>query len=523
MDDSHSRLAMIPADTFAILTPRRDDEKALGLMRQMTLGFTFGKGYKKPHNDRSGMDLCIGAAGQNIHNIAPVHGSIILHPRSGAIMLQGSSPQNPLVVIEGTGRIQLFADQSYVVSKQTRLQIGDLKFILRTCSYEGKEYDGFTTVRNDLFTTLGLEKPESHLESLPRPQTWLKLGSALIHSSLGGGSFGWVQVGVHYQKGEPLAVKTIRLGVRSFTKQILEGGGLSVVPSLSQAREILCYHGCSIDAANFRQQGHAHFCHHLTVTIWMVFPSATRDFAKHDWRMESLPVKAQMIRGILESLSALHKAGWMHRDLTPQNVLILPEKPPKAVVTDYGKALQAKIAYPANIGPLYTQAPEVDGTNEYTNRIDVWSAGLIICNMIIPEQFQHFVRLESPRNPNLGPQLINHLEIYGTKGMQEATIAGLVQLMISIDPSDRPEVADVLREFPKWDHERSEWIATSGHSDGPLTKKAKASGVPSSSDDGQWPELPAAGTFKDLDKEDEDLHAELGDLSGLKQMRCDCM
>ncbi|KAL9580663.1 MAG: hypothetical protein Q9203_006210 [Teloschistes exilis] len=416
----------------------------------MTLGFTFGKGYKKPHNDRSGMDLCIGAAGQNIHNIAPVHGSIILHPRSGAIMLQGSSPQNPLVVIEGTGRIQLFADQSYVVSKQTRLQIGDLKFILRTCSYEGKEYDGFTTVRNDLFTTLGLEKPESHLESLPRPQTWLKLGSALIHSSLGGGLFGWVQVGVHYQKGEPLAVKTIRLGVRSFTKQILEGGGLSVVPTL-------------------------------------------------------------------------HKAGWMHRDLTPQNVLILPEKPPKAVVTDYGKALQAKIAYPANIAPLYTQAPEVDGTNEYTNRIDVWSAGLIICNMIIPEQFQHFVRLESPRNPNLGPQLINHLEIYGTKGMQEATIAGLVQLMISIDPSDRPEVADVLREFPKWNHERSEWIATSGHSDGPLTKKAKASSVPSSSDDGQWPELPAAGTFKDLDKEDEDLHAELGDLSGLKQMRCDRM
>lgn len=148
--------------------------------------------------------------------------------------------------------------------------------------------------------------------------------------------------------------------------------------------------------------------------------------------MESLPVKVQMIRGTLEGLSALHKAGWMHRDLIPQNVLIMSEKPPKAVITDYGKALRAKIAYSTNIGPLYTQAPEVDGTNEYTNRIDVWSAGLIICTMIIPEQFQHFVRLESPRNPNLGPQMINQLEIYGTKGMQEATIAGLVQLMISI-------------------------------------------------------------------------------------------
>ncbi|KAL9579780.1 MAG: hypothetical protein Q9212_004903 [Teloschistes hypoglaucus] len=165
------------------------------------------------------------------------------------------------------------------------------------------------------------------------------------------------------------------------------------------------------------------------------------------------------------------------------------------------------------IGPEYIQAPEVDGTTEYTDRIDFWSAGIIICDMLIPEHFERFAWLERPRNPNLGPQLVHQLKIYGRKGNQESSIAGLARLMISVDPSDRPDAAKVFAEFPEWDHKRSEWVATSSHSDGPLTKKAKASDDLTSSVDDDWLGLPAAGDFKGLNKEDEDLLAELGDLS----------
>ncbi|KAL9582571.1 MAG: hypothetical protein Q9212_003213 [Teloschistes hypoglaucus] len=418
-------------------------------------------------------------------------------------MVRGSSPHNPVVIYEGTDRISLFAGQSYVISSlHTRLGIGTLKFVLHICTYEGDDLKDFTELRNDLYRSLGLTKPLSCLHSLPRPQSWLKLGSVLAHNDLGGGSFGWVQAGVHYQTGEPLAVKTVRVGSRIYMKEVLSEVEVSLafpdVPGLLQAREVRCYHGCSIDPVNFRQQGDAHFCSHRTVTIFMVFPLAIRDFAKQDWSLVSLPVKVQLIRGILEGLSALHKAGWMHRDLSPQNVLILSEKPPTAVIADYGKAVQEETAYSANIGPLYIQAPEVDGTYQYSNRIDVWSCGLIICTMIIPEQFKQSIKREPPRNPNLGPELIAELEIYGNNGVQENAIARLVKRMISNNPNDRARAAKVT---------------SSGHSDGPLAKKAKASDDHASRDDGQLPGLLRDGVFKDLAKEDEDLLAGLGDLS----------
>ncbi|KAI4197116.1 MAG: hypothetical protein LQ350_006130 [Teloschistes chrysophthalmus] len=103
----------------------------------MTLGFTFGKGHKKLRSHRTGVDLCIGAAGQNVHNIAPVHGSIVMHPRSGAVMVQGSSLNNPPVVFDDTERIPLFTDQTHVISaRKTRLGVGDLRFDLDICTYE---------------------------------------------------------------------------------------------------------------------------------------------------------------------------------------------------------------------------------------------------------------------------------------------------------------------------------------------------------------------------------------------------
>lgn len=54
-------------------------------------------------------------------------------------MVQGSSPNNPLVVIEGTDRIALFAGQSYVVSsRQTRLGIGTLEVCATSALTKGR-------------------------------------------------------------------------------------------------------------------------------------------------------------------------------------------------------------------------------------------------------------------------------------------------------------------------------------------------------------------------------------------------
>ncbi|KAI4244393.1 MAG: hypothetical protein LQ352_006828 [Teloschistes flavicans] len=480
---------------------------------QRTLGYTFGKGLKKLQSDRRGVDLCIGSAGQNRHNVASIHGCIFLHPRSGALMVGGNSLKNPLIVDEGAKRAHLYGNDSYVISTpETQLEIGELKFVLRTLVHEGQEYQRFISTRNELFALVGLQCPDPRLESLPRSQPWHKKGPALIHAGIGGGTFGWVEIGVHHRTGEPLAVKTLGVGVTVFMKQILNEVEVSLsfpdAPGLLQAQEVRCYHGCSIDAAKLRLQGRPDFCCHTKVNVWMIYPLAVSDFAKHDWSKDSLPFKVQMIREFLGGLLPLHEAGWIHRDLSPQNVLFMSEKPPKAVVADYGKAVRAQTAHSNNIGPLYIQAPEVDGTTEYTNRIDVWSAGLIICLMLIPVHFQTYTRHATGRNPDLGPELLNQLRLYAKKGVREAFIADSVQDMISPDPDDRPEVARVLDSLKKWKDEDSEWVLTSSHSDGPVTKIAKNSNNPTSKDDVYWPGLPVVGDFE-LNSEDDEFLREL--------------
>lgn len=137
-------------------------------------------------------------------------------------MVQGASAPNPLIVFDGLEHIPLFANQTHVIcARKTRLGVGDPTFDLDICIYEGEEYENFTALRDQLFSSLGLAEPDKSLESLPRPCPWLKFSSVLVHRGLGGGAFGWIQIGVHHQTGEPLAVKTIRVGMSTSMQDLL--------------------------------------------------------------------------------------------------------------------------------------------------------------------------------------------------------------------------------------------------------------------------------------------------------------
>ncbi len=71
----------------------------------------------------------------------------------------------------------------------------------------------------------------------------------------------------------------------------------------------------------------------------------------------------------------MHEMRVMHRDIRPQNMLLLSENPPRAAICDYGKAIEAEVSRDTRIGPIHTLAPEVWTAAEsgYTRSIDVWA------------------------------------------------------------------------------------------------------------------------------------------------------
>lgn len=94
---------------------------------------------------------------------------------------------------------------------------------------------------------------------------------------------------------------------------------------------------------------------------------------------------------VLEGLKIMHENGFCHRDLKPQNILVVSLSPMTVKIGDFGVSKQVNgTDLRTMVGtPNYT-APEVLGyisseTSSYTNAVDIWSLGCLIHAIITKE------------------------------------------------------------------------------------------------------------------------------------------
>lgn len=97
----------------------------------------------------------------------------------------------------------------------------------------------------------------------------------------------------------------------------------------------------------------------------------------------SEPQIAFIMRESLQGLNYLHKAGRIHRDIKSDNVLIKANGDVK--LTDFGYAAQLKGAKDARktaVGTPYWMAPECIRQKPYGPKIDSWSLGIMMVEML---------------------------------------------------------------------------------------------------------------------------------------------
>ena len=136
---------------------------------------------------------------------------------------------------------------------------------------------------------------------------------------------------------------------------------------------------------------------------------------------------------IVDAVAFAHAAGWAHRDLKLENVIVSPDDA-CATLLDFGFAVRER--YPTECaGSVGYCAPELRGVQERsvqydTFAADVFSAGVVLFAML------------TGRLPFRPGQESANLFIPSSVSPQAAQ---LLKLMLCADPARRPSAADVLR------------------------------------------------------------------------------
>ena len=89
---------------------------------------------------------------------------------------------------------------------------------------------------------------------------------------------------------------------------------------------------------------------------------------------------------ILTGVSYVHKMGYVHQDLKSSNILIFENRTAK--ICDFGLARKAQkcMLVDRKLGTLWYRAPELlMGAKTYTTRIDEWSIGCVILELLLGE------------------------------------------------------------------------------------------------------------------------------------------
>ncbi|KAJ2454201.1 glycogen synthase kinase 3 [Coemansia sp. RSA 2336] len=190
---------------------------------------------------------------------------------------------------------------------------------------------------------------------------------------VGNGTFGVVFQAELVPSGELVAIKKVPQDKRFKNRE------------LSVMRSVLHRNIVGLKYFFYSQSDKDEVCLHLVLefvpeTIYRV----TRQYAKAKQQVPMLYVKLFMYQ-LFRSINYIHSLGICHRDIKPQNLLV-NSATGVLKLCDFGSA-KTLVAGEPNVSYIcsrYYRAPElIFGATNYTGRIDIWSAGCVMAELML--------------------------------------------------------------------------------------------------------------------------------------------
>ena len=271
---------------------------------------------------------------------------------------------------------------------------------------------------------------------------------------LGGGSFADVYKALEKSTGELVAIKVLKKKYKKWDD----------CNELMECRSLQKLHNDS----TFNKPGEENIIKlkqiifiKKTGTLNLIFEYMETDLLELMKSCEPKTLKEDQIRDIMHQtllgLSFMHKYGFFHRDMKPENLLLTSNK---LKIADFGLAREIRSVppYTEYVSTRYYRAPEciLKSTN-YSSPIDIWALGCIMAEMYLHPQPLFC-------GSNEKEVLFKICSVLGTPthdiwndGIRQANIVGIKfptcpgTELEKIIPEASSEAIDLMKQMIRWD------------------------------------------------------------------------
>ncbi|KAF8428383.1 kinase-like domain-containing protein [Tirmania nivea] len=352
--------------------------------------------------------------------------------------------------------------------------------------------------------------PPSGQLAITQPRPWAGSNKFHLMDQIGHGSFATVQKAVRRINGEPVAIKILnrRTVLKTPDRSMSYKKEVEILEQLKHPN-IVQYHECLEDDT------------HIYIVMEFIGGGDLNDYINKHGKMEEDLVQ-EVTRQILRGIMYVHERGISHRDIKPDNILLVSEDPIEVKISDFGLAKMVRdedtflktfcgtILYLApEVYPRYHMAiaPPVTGSkrkhgaieekpkreHRYNQAVDMWSIGVVIFVLLTGKP-----PFEAKNQDEVYERIMTGnfgVEVLRKAGIQNQKCIDFLSRLIEVNPELRIREQDALRHPWLAQGESDSFFSSSMEVDDDLAmhyqRIAQKCSSASDDGDGSWQEVVA--------------------------------
>ncbi len=369
------------------------------------------------------------------------HAYLRMHPESGIWMIcaapesrdrSGDPSSGATVKLEDN----LIFDKEFrcLDKPEARLVILNMEFSVQFALNTFEATQKYRESRNTALRAQDIAVPDTYISGIPLKYDIRAADLAVFSTGLASGTHATVYEAFDPQSGELRVVKVIEVK-REAAARLLQPE-VQMATQFGNARGLIRQYGwCNSNGDRILN------VELFPMKLYLVQEKG-KGFHKHDWRKVIGHEELKLCQDLLHGLVAIHAEGWMHRDISQQNILYFEGNPARATLCDFGKLHPDKTdTYTALAAWDYLPPEIVQGrSNRYNQSIDIWMLALALVLVWYPDALQGVPRLNNRQIRVAGLKLVRD-RLHRVK---DSGLAGLLNEMLAENAESRPTASQAL-------------------------------------------------------------------------------